>query len=465
MRRQTIIMISLVLILLPFMTGCDFLAGLMSLACFINPDSDHCFQAAGIQGNDPSECEKIQGEKFKDLGSNPPRDKCYLEIAQNTGDFDICSNIRGGPMSYTKEECILGTAIQNENPSGCKMLSGQSRTECRQTLGTKIGAEKVVEVDDQIDIIKDALKDDPDDAELKKQLQGLETKRKDMIDVLTPVNQKEYELMSDKTGRMIAADYKSGEIDADTKADLIAMNEQLKKNGGKLDAEAYAKVKEYYTFLNDPANDIEQMDDAKLAKDRWDDKLGNAVDYMKFWKTKDSKTEQAYDEQLRFYERMLARQEAIAKMQSELMQDIDRNAGIVVDTAGNYVADKAQEAIIKAVFGEATEKTVGITTAVIGEALDSVQGYAKSAEFRGLVRAYNKGMEEELAKSKGDVEKAHAAVVKQLYTNSYEYEDQNTFAKYGNVLENKDCDGSNPHCIKHDVFWKAMKKSYQYQHP
>jgi hypothetical protein len=102
-------------------------------------------------------------------------------------------------------------------------------------------------------------------------------------------------------------------------------------------------------------------------------------------------------------------------------------------------------------------------TAILGEAIDTVKKEAQSAEFRGLVRAYNKGMEEELAKAGGNVDKAHAAVTANLQKDPYMYEDKNTFAKYGNILENKDCDGSNPHCIQKDVFWKAMKKSYKYQ--
>jgi hypothetical protein len=38
-----------------------------------------------------------------------------------------------------------------------------------------------------------------------------------------------------------------------------------------------------------------------------------------------------------------------------------------------------------------------------------------------------------------------------------------SFAKYGNLIANPECDGSNPLCLKKDIFWKAMKKSYKYQ--
>lgn len=105
----------------------------------------------------------------------------------------------------------------------------------------------------------------------------------------------------------------------------------------------------------------------------------------------------------------------------------------------------------------------GPITAVLGEAIDTVKKEAKSAEFRGLVRAYNLGMEEEISKADGNIEKAHAMVAKNLEEDPYRYEDSHTFAHYQNILQNKDCDGSNPHCIKRDVFWKAMKKSYEYQ--
>jgi hypothetical protein len=188
------------------------------------------------------------------------------------------------------------------------------------------------------------------------------------------------------------------------------------------------------------------------------------VDALKFWNSNPTESEKAADQQLLFYYRMLEKQAAIAKGQSELEQDIEKNVGIFADTGKNIAQDKAQEILIKALFGEATEAATNITTKVLGEALDTVKAEAKSKEFRGLVRAYNLGMAEELGKAGGDVNKAHENVVKALYANPYNYEDQNTFAKYGNIIENKDCDGSNPHCINKDVFWKAMKKSYSYQH-
>ena len=60
------------------------------------PDSDHCTQFIAIQTSDPSKCEKIKWSSFKKYWSNPPKDKCYLQIAENTWDVSICKNISFG---------------------------------------------------------------------------------------------------------------------------------------------------------------------------------------------------------------------------------------------------------------------------------------------------------------------------------------------------------------------------------
>jgi len=36
---------------------------------------------------------------LKTLESNPPKDKCYLMVAENTGDLSACDKIKGGLMS------------------------------------------------------------------------------------------------------------------------------------------------------------------------------------------------------------------------------------------------------------------------------------------------------------------------------------------------------------------------------
>jgi hypothetical protein len=94
-----------------FLTGC--LGDLIGLGCGFMEDPDHCYQSAAVQESEEEKCAKISGEGFS--GSNPPRDKCYLQIAENTGNVEICDKIEGGMMSYSKEECVKSVNEKNGN--------------------------------------------------------------------------------------------------------------------------------------------------------------------------------------------------------------------------------------------------------------------------------------------------------------------------------------------------------------
>ncbi|PIY93516.1 MAG: hypothetical protein COY69_01240 [Candidatus Magasanikbacteria bacterium CG_4_10_14_0_8_um_filter_32_14] len=447
-----------------FLTGC--VSNINEWACSFFDNPDHCLQNAAIQDANSGTCEKIEGINFKSAGSNPPQDKCYLRIAENTGDLDACNKIEGGPYSYTKEECILNTATKFKNPSGCLMLVGNDKANCISKVGPYIYPGNIIDLDDQIDLLKKELANSPD-KDLQKQLDGLEKNRNDALAVISDKNKKEYESMSDPMNKQTSLDFYTGKIDEKTKESLVALNDSLRSKGEKLTDKEYETLSKMLAYKNDPKNDIENMDDTEILKLRWNEKMGNAVDKLKFWNSNPTKTEKKYDESLLFYERMLERQEAIDKGMSQQQQDFDRNAGAVKD----YIKDKVYDAVLDEAKKTAFDELVDLVdspasepvTAVLGEAIDTVKKEAKSAEFRGLVRAYDMGMEEELAKAGGDVDKAHATVTANLQKDPYMYEDKNTFAKYGNVLENKDCDGTNPHCINKDIFWKAMKKSYKYQ--
>ena len=455
----------LIFLLMPFvLSGCSMIGGVEGLICSFLPESEHCFQGAAVDQGDADECAKVeQPAKFKSMGSNPPKDKCYLMIAQTTGDLEACKKIAGGLMSYTQEECILSASVENENPSGCQMLKGNDKAQCISKLAPKMTADKVLEIDSQIEIINDALKkgSDPD---LEKQLKGLQTKRDDTLAVMTKENKAEYSKQSDPLNKEIIGDWAVGTIDSVTKNKMIDLNERLKAQGTGMTKEQYDAVRDYYKFVNDPTNDIDNMDDKALAKDRFGDKVKNVVDKLKFWKTNDTSQEKALDEQIRFYDRMALRQAGIDKGLSERETNLENTVDKIKEKALEKGADIAKDKAIEEIFGEVAGKTVGVTTKVLGEAIDEVQEEAKSAEFRGLVKAYNDGMAEEASKFGGDINKAHAEVVKKLMADPYSYASGDSFAKYGNLIENKDCDGSNPHCIRKDVFWKAMKKSYNYQH-
>lgn len=459
---KTGIKIITILILPMSLSGC--LGGMAGITCYLLPDSDHCYQAAAMQENDPEGCAKIKGEGFE--GSNPPRDKCYLKIAENTGDLSVCDKIEGGMYSYTKEECYLETSIKHENPSGCMKLSDSDKDSCVSSLSSKISAGAVLDLDRQIKLLKEELKNEPD-ADLQKQLEGLEQSRADHLAVMSEENKKDYEESSDPLNIEAKMDFYSGKIDEKSRDSLIALNNSLREKGIPMTEKEYEAMRDMLAYKNDPKNDIENMDDSEIVKLRWTEKMANAKEFFKFWKANKTSTEEKYDEQLLFYQRMMERQEAIDKGLSQKQQDVSRE----IDRVTGYIKDEVKNAIIeegkKQAFGELLDlfesDAAGPTSAILGEAIDVVKSEAQAKEFRGLVRAYNLGMEEELSKAGGDIERAHAAVVANMNKNAYEYEDQNTFAKYGNLLENNECDGKNPHCLKKDIFWKAMKKSYKYQ--
>ena len=443
--------------------GCTLFSGTESLACKLAPDSAHCYQDEAVSSGDPDICDKIiQPAKFKDMGSNPPKDKCYLMVAQNTGNLDVCEKIKGGMLSYTIDQCVLEASIENQNASGCQKLSGASKTQCVSTLGPLMTADKVMEVDSQIEILQNELKKGSD-ANLEKQLAGLEAKKKDMMAIMTKDNKDNYSFQSDPVNKQIVGEWSTGSVDSATKDKIINVNAQLKAQGLTMTPEQYTAIKEYYKYKNNPENDIEKMDDAQIVKDRLGEKVGNLVDKLKFWNSKDTPQEKAEDQQLRFYQRMLERQEAITKGLSVKEMNYENTVEAIGEKVKEKVADEAKDKIIEHVFGEATGLTTKVTTAVLGEAINTVKKEAQSAEFRGLVKAYDDGMAEELGKFGGNVDKAHAEVVKKLSADPYTYASGDSFAKYGNLIENKDCDGTNPHCIQKDVFWKAMKKSYKYQ--
>jgi hypothetical protein len=205
------------------------------------------------------------------------------------------------------------------------------------------------------------------------------------------------------------------------------------------------------------------MSDSLIVKDRWNEKIDNMIQGIKIWNSNKTSEEKQLDQQLRFYERMLEQQAAIARQITQLQQEVERNIGVIGNEAMNVGKGVARDVVIKKIFGEITKDATSFATKPIEEAINTVQKEAKSMEFRGLVKAYNTGMAEELSKAGGDVNKAHDQVIKNLQTNPYQYTDK-TLAQFGNILDNKDCDGSNPHCIQRDVFWKAMKKSFNYQH-
>lgn len=83
------------------------IAGVEKFVCrFISwNDKDHCIQDAAIRGSNADRCAQIKAEDFTEIQWPAPRDKCYLLIAEKTGDDSVCKNIVWGLISYSQEEC------------------------------------------------------------------------------------------------------------------------------------------------------------------------------------------------------------------------------------------------------------------------------------------------------------------------------------------------------------------------
>lgn len=188
--------------LLPFFlfgfSSCSLLAELGNMMCELAPDTDHCRQFTAVQSGDADACSKIKWTKFKDTGSNPPRDKCYLQVAINKKDFDVCGRIQGGPMSYTKDWCvgdvgnkILGEAVEKDDIGWCLSLKKYPAkyAECTGKLATP---EKIKSRDSKIDDIIESLKKNPDDTKLKKELDTLKKDKQERYLAMTDAQRASY---------------------------------------------------------------------------------------------------------------------------------------------------------------------------------------------------------------------------------------------------------------------------------
>lgn len=124
MKYQHYIIIPAGLFIAVFFSGCSLLGGLTQIGCGFVEDSAHCYQASAIQSSNAETCDKIkQPEQFKEVGSNPPKDKCYYNVAGNTGEAQVCTRIQGGLFSYEKDDCVSDVAVETEDYSDCGLSS------------------------------------------------------------------------------------------------------------------------------------------------------------------------------------------------------------------------------------------------------------------------------------------------------------------------------------------------------
>lgn len=272
MKNLRFIPLFLTLFILP---GCG-LADMMEIACMLMPDGDHCYQAAAVQGADPYGCEKIKGEKFE--GSNPPRDKCYLQIAENTGDYDVCKYIKGGPMSYTQEECVTNIAVDQEDLEGCKRLTGNDYGVCRESIALKATVDRLKGINEEVEAAKSEAGANPDDKDAQERLKKLLAQQKSLFEVAPDGIKNEFfkssreELMSEVDDEDVKSEIAREFVDFRNKNPEMTLNEQLKKMEEIRDRQMTAKS------LDEQANQL--MDEIKsqasdFATDTLDDLYGD----------------------------------------------------------------------------------------------------------------------------------------------------------------------------------------------
>lgn len=258
--------------LLLWLSGCSIISWIWKLVCEWAPDTDHCYQFTAIQSWNPDECEKIKWRKFQDYWSNPPKDKCYLTIAQNKQDHTICSKIKWWFMSYTKEECekrvwskILFESLEKDDINWCNKIkkipnSSSTYNDCIWKLATK---EKLDYKDMKIkELTKKIFLDTKDEKlkeELKKELDNLK-KQKETI----------YNLMNDTQ--------KSAYLKEQREKIMSWINDEEVKSEISKEFIEYKKQETNINKLLDKLSEITEKQ--KLIK-KTDEKINNLTDKMK----------------------------------------------------------------------------------------------------------------------------------------------------------------------------------------
>ncbi len=250
-------------------SSCSLITEIGGMMCTLMPDSDHCYQFTAVQSNSPSACEKIKGSKFKDTRSNPPRDKCYLQIALNRGDHTVCNNIKWWPLSYSVEGCIgdvgqklLTNALTADNINSCSSLKKlpaayQSKyTECIHTLANP---EKIKAWDNKMASLIEQLKKDSSNTQLKKELEKLKTEK-----------QAKYEAMTD-SDRTAYFQEKRKEIMGDIEDEDVASS--ISKE--------YTKYREWEKNINNLLDRLEEITTKQKMIKQIDEDANTLVDQVK----------------------------------------------------------------------------------------------------------------------------------------------------------------------------------------
>lgn len=412
-------------------------------------DADHCYQAAAIQEGKADGCENVEGKRF--TGSNPPKDKCFLEIAENTGDISVCKRIEGGFMSYTQEECERNT-LRTNGPEDC--VGSENEDACRQAYGEAgrgCGEGYIYNINKHAchvaETASSSSEADSDD--------GIDSKVKEDLKTIGDAAKGKY---MDLLGKAIESETDPGKLDG-----LQAYKEFLEKAGDKIDSaqaswDKMEKLKKIFLDSYDSSMDIDKMPVDKILEkglfDRIKDRLFSGKE-----ETPQQKEVSAADDALSVYEAMLKRQADIDYLKKDKLSRLkDEVSSAVQEDLTGRVTEPVKE-IVADIAGHGM-----IAVSIVDHALTSFQETAKKEAFLDLAKAYNR-RRDDLAQKHPDwtPEKLHETTVAQVKEDPYQDNTNTGFVKFGNILENKDCqDVGQPLCIDNRVWWTAMDKTYQH---
>ncbi len=421
------------------LSGC--LGDVMEIFCNVGPDPDHCFQATAIQEGEPEKCQKVAGDGFS--GSNPPRDKCYLQIAGNTGDPSVCDNIEGGFMSYSKEEC-LKDVLGDHTPDDCKDAKDEAACRTAYAINGR-GCGEGYDLKNGSCNLKTVENSDAND------------------DIETKVSQDLNTMKDAATGQYMELLTQAIEHETDEakKEGLEAYKKFLEQSGETLESvqtsvETLKEIKKIFLDSYDSSMDIDKMPVNKILDPGFFDRVSERI-FGADPPTERGKAESA----LEVYEKMLERQGEIDFLQKGRLERL-----------GNVIAEKAKGSLAEQVKEKATAVAEGVAgtafaaVGIVDHALSSFQAAAQKEMFTGLAAAYNRQRDSIAARNPTlSHEEIHRRTVAGVMEDPYQDVPNAGFVKYGNILENKDCqEEGNPLCIDRRVFWTAMDKSYEYTH-
>lgn len=423
------------------LSGC--LGDVMEVFCETGPDSDHCYQAAAVQEAEPETCEKVSGKDFK--FSNPPKDKCYLQIAQNTGDPSVCEKIEGGMMSYSSEEC-LDAVFKNHTVADC--ADAEDEAACRTGWAKH---DKGCGEGFWFDASKKAcVKGEAPGSD-----DGIDSKvKEDLTTIKDAATGKYMELLE----KAIDTEDDPGKL-----AGLQAYKEFLGKAGETIENasatwEKMEQLKKIFIDAYDPSMDIDRMPVDKILEkglfERMKDKLLGE-------KTQNAaqKEYSSAEDALSVYEAMLKRQGDIDYLKKDKLSRLKDAVGNTLQESGTDKVKEGAKEIAEGIAGHAF-----LAVGIVDHALSSFQKGAEHEAFVGLARAYNRRRDAIEQQNPGlSSDEIHKRVVSQVQADPYQDNTNGGFVKFGNLVENKDCqDESNPLCIDNRVFWTAMDKAYVY---